>query len=57
MKRLDYWKAKLKVAQAEKRQRSKEYSQIAAAFDRAVDKVKQIEEKVEHEKTKLARAE
>jgi hypothetical protein len=57
MKRLDYWKAKLKVAQAEKRQRSKEYSQIAAAFDRAVGKVKQIEEKVEHEKTKLARAE
>ncbi len=57
MKRLEYWRAKLKVAQAEERQRSKEYNQIAAAFDRAVAKVKQIEEKVENEKTKLARAE
>ncbi len=55
MKRLDYWKAKLKVAQVEERQREKEYNQIANAFDRAAAKVKQIEDKIEHEKTKLAR--
>ena len=54
MKRLDYWKAKLKVAQTEERQRQKEYNQIANAFDRAVAKVAEIERKVEDEKAKLA---
>lgn len=57
MKRLDYWKAKLKVAQVEERQRQKEYNQIANAFERAMVKVKQLEEKVNHEETKLARTE
>ena len=57
MKRLDYWKAKLKVAQTEERQRMKEYNQIANAFARAVEKVAHIEEKVQHEEAKLARAE
>lgn len=57
MKRLDYWKAKLKVAQTEERQRQKEYNQIANAFERAVAKVSEIERKVEHEQTKLARTE
>ncbi len=54
MKRLDYWKAKLKVAQTEERQRQKEYTQIANAFDRAVARVTEIERKVEDEKAKLA---
>lgn len=57
MKRLDYWKAKLKVAQVEERQRQKEYNQIANAFERAMIKVTEIEQKVEHEKAKLARPE
>lgn len=57
MKRLDYWKAKLKVAQTEERQRQKEYNQIANAFERAVSKVSEIEEKVKHEQAKLARSE
>lgn len=57
MKRLDYWKAKLKVAQVEERQRQKEYNQIANAFERAMTKVTEIEQKVEHEKAKLARPE
>ena len=56
MKRLDYWKAKLKVAQTEERQRQKEYNQIANAFDRAVARVTEIERKVEDEKAKLAKA-
>ncbi len=55
MKRLDYWKAKLKVAQAEEKQRNKEYNQISSAFDRAMKKVFEIEEKVANEKAKLAR--
>jgi hypothetical protein len=56
MKRLDYWKAKLKVAQTEERQRQKEYNQISSAFERAMKKVSEIEEKVDHEKAKLARS-
>ncbi len=57
MKRLDYWKAKLKVAQTEERQRQKQFNQIANAFERAVSKVSEIEEKVKHEEAKLARPE
>jgi len=57
MKRLDYWKAKLKVAQVEERQRAKEYNQIANAFDRAVSKVAELEQKVRDEKAKLAQSE
>lgn len=55
MKRLDYWKAKLKAAQVEENQRAKEYNQMARAFERAAEKVKEIEDKIE--KTKLARTE
>lgn len=55
MNRLDYWKAKLKAAQAEEKQRSKEYNQMARAWGRAVDKIEQIEAKIE--KAKLARTE
>jgi hypothetical protein len=57
MKRLDYWKAKLKAAQVEETQRAKEFNQMARAFRRAVDNVTEIQAKVEHEKAKLARAE
>ncbi len=57
MKRLDYWRAKLKVAQVEERQRAKEYNQIANAFDRAVSKVAEIQQKVRDEKAKLAQSE
>lgn len=56
MKRLDYWKAKLKVAQTEEKQRNKEYNQIANAWMRAVNKLEAIERKVEDEKAKLANA-
>ena len=57
MKRIDYWKAKLKAAQAEERQITRQYNQMARAFVRACDKVENLEKKVEHEKTKLASAE
>ncbi len=57
MRRLDYWKAKLKTAQAEKRIRQKEYSQMARAFFRAVDEVAKIEQRIQDEKAKLARPE
>jgi len=57
VKRIDYWKAKLKAAQAEERIRQKEYNQMARAFERAVEKVAEIEGRIEDEKAKLARAE
>lgn len=57
MKKIDYWKAKLKAAQAEERQITRQYNQMARAFIRACDKVENLEKKVEHEKTKLASAE
>lgn len=55
MRRLDYWKAKLKTAQAEERIRQKEYNQMARALFRAYDKVETIEQRIEDEKAKLAR--
>lgn len=57
MKRLDMWRAKLKVAQVETRQRQKEVNQMTRAFERAVEKVNEIEERIEHEEAKLARTE
>lgn len=57
MKRLDYWKAKLKAAQADVRQRKKEYDQMARALFRACDKLEMIEQRIENEETKLARTE
>jgi hypothetical protein len=56
MNRLAYWKAKLKVARAEHRQRTKEYNQISRAWTRSANQLERIERKVEHESTKLARA-
>lgn len=56
MKRLDYWKAKLKAAQVEERQVTRQYNQMARAFMRACDKVETIEKRIEDEKTKLAGA-
>jgi hypothetical protein len=57
VKRIDYWKAKLKAAQAEERIRQKEYNQMARALFRALDQVEIIEQRIEHEKAKLARTE
>jgi hypothetical protein len=57
VKRIDYWKAKLKAAQAEERIRQKEYNQMARALFRALDQVEIIEQRIEDEKAKLARAE
>jgi hypothetical protein len=57
VRRLDYWKAKLKVAQTEERIRQKELNQMAKAFDRALQQVNDIEQRIEDEKAKLARPE
>jgi hypothetical protein len=56
MNRLAYWKAKLKAALVVSRQRQKEAQQATRAWVRATRKVEQIEQKVEHETTKLARS-
>ncbi len=56
MKRIDHWKAKLKAAQVEERQVTRQYNQMARAFVRACDRVEELEKKVEHEKTKLAQS-
>lgn len=55
MKRLAYWQAKLRAAQTEERQRRKELNQMARAFDRALEQVKDIQKRIDHEKTKLAK--
>jgi len=55
MNRLAYWKAKLKTALAEHRQRTKAYNQAGRAWARSGNAVERIERKVEHESTKLAR--
>jgi hypothetical protein len=55
MRRLDYWKAKLRAAQTEERQRRKELNQMARAFERALEQVDDIQKRIEHEKIKLAR--
>jgi hypothetical protein len=57
VKRIDYWKAKLPGARAEERIRQKELNQMARAFERAVEKVAEIEQRIEDEKAKLARPE
>ena len=56
MNRLAYWKAKLKAAVAEHRQRTKAYNQAARAWARSGNAVERIEQKVEHETIKLARS-
>lgn len=55
MRRLDYWKAKLPGARAEERIRQKELNQMARAFERAVEQVAEIEQRIQDEKAKLAR--
>jgi hypothetical protein len=55
VRRLDYWQALLKTAQAEERIRQKEYNQMARALFRALDKVETIEQRIEDEKAKLAK--
>ena len=56
MNRLAYWKAKLKAAVAEHRQRTKVYNQAARAWARSGNAVERIEQKVEYETIKLARS-
>ena len=55
MKRLEYWKAKLPGARAEERIRQKELNQMARAFERAVEQVAEIEQRIQDEKAKLAK--
>jgi hypothetical protein len=55
MKRLEYWKAKLSGARAEERIRQKELNQMARAFERAVEQVAEIQQRINNEKAKLAR--
>jgi hypothetical protein len=55
MNRLAYWKAKLKVAKAEHRQRIKAYNQACSAYVRSKVQLDRIEQKVAYESTKLAR--
>lgn len=57
MKRLDYWKAKLKTAQVEERIRQKELNQMTKAFERALEQVGDIQKRIDDEKAKLARPE
>jgi hypothetical protein len=47
----------LPAARAEERIRQKELNQMARAFERAVEKVVEIEGRIEDEKAKLARTE
>lgn len=56
MKRLQYWVAKLRAAQAEERARRRELNQMQRAFERALKEVTKIEQRINHEKAKLARA-
>lgn len=55
MKRLAYWVAKLRAAQAEERTRRRELNQMQRAFERAMQEVTKIEQRISHEKAKLAR--
>lgn len=57
MRRLDYWKAKLKTAQVEERIRQKELNQMTKAFERALEQVGDIQKRIDDEKAKLARHE
>lgn len=57
MRRLDYWKAKLKTAQVEERIRQKELNQMTKAFERALEQVDDIQKRIDDEKAKLARPE
>ena len=56
MKRIDLYMAKLKVARAEEKLRVKEYNQAKRAMDNVWNKINEIEERIQDEKTKLARA-
>ena len=56
MKRLDYWKAKLSAARAEERARYRELNQMERAFQRAVHEIVKIEQRIQNEEAKLARA-
>ena len=55
MKRLQYWKAKLKVALLSTKQREKESTQAHRTFVRALEEVAHIQKRIEDEKAKLAK--
>jgi hypothetical protein len=57
VRRLDYWKVKLKTAQVEERIRQKELNQMTKAFERALEQVDDIQKRIDDEKAKLARPE
>lgn len=56
MKRLAYWLAKLPAARAEERARRRELNQMRRAFERALEQVAHIEQRIDDEKAKLARS-
>ena len=55
MKRLQYWKARLKVALLLARQREKESTQAHRTFVRALEEVAHIQKRIENEKAKLSK--
>ena len=54
MKRLDFWLAKLKVAQAEEKFLTKRMNQAIRAYGNNQLKIESIQEKINYEKAKLA---
>lgn len=56
MKRLATYKAKLKAAQAEETIRAREYNTAMRALKKITNEVITLQERIEHETTKLAQA-
>jgi len=54
MKRLTNYKAKLKAAQAEETIRAREYNTAMRALKKITNEVITLQERIEHETTKLA---
>jgi|FreactcultureFD7_1027221.scaffolds.fasta_scaffold02596_2 predicted nucleic acid-binding Zn-ribbon protein len=55
MKRLANYKAKLKAAQAEETIRAREYNTAMRALKKITNEVITLQERIEHETTKLAK--
>jgi hypothetical protein len=55
MKRLVNYKAKLKAAQAEETIRAREYNTAMRALKKITNEVITLQERIEHETTKLAK--
>jgi len=56
MKRLENYKAKLKAAQAEETIRMREYNTAMRALKKIINEVSTLQDKVDYENTKLAKA-